>query len=86
MGLTCLGESVAEIVTSRETATISQVPFRQLQEIKGVIEGVFLSHECHAALEQNTKDSLKALLLEVLNTRRLIIHLMWVNFRLGTNN
>lgn len=67
---------MVEIVTSREMATIPQVPFRQLHEIEGVIEGVFLSRECHAALEQNTKDSLKALLLEVLNTRRLIIHLM----------
>ena len=61
--------------TSGEMATISQVPFRQLQEIKGVTEDDFLSCECPATLKQSTEHALKPLLLEFLN-RELIFHLM----------
>lgn len=67
---------MVELDTSREMATIAQVPFRRLHKIEGVIEDDFLSCECHAALEQSTKHALKPLLLEFLSTRELIIHLM----------
>lgn len=52
---------MVELYTSREMVTIPQVPFRQLHKTEGVTEHNFLSHECHAALEQNTKDALKPL-------------------------
>lgn len=52
---------MVELDTSREMATIRQVPFRQLHKTEGVTEDDFLSRECHATLEQSTKDALKPL-------------------------
>lgn len=48
---------MVELDTAKKMVTIPPVPFRWLHKIECVIVDDFFSHECHAALEQSSKDA-----------------------------